>query len=120
MAAIAKIKIADPDKPGDYLNINASDFDEAVHTPFKEGRMEPDMNAQPTGRMLGAGSPKTADEGDDADGDEIDRTAYRAKLLKTRKADLVAIAVKDGHDIVPDEMNIKQIVDLIMGPDPEE
>lgn len=48
---------------------------------------------------------------------EIDPASVntKAKLLKTRKDDLIAIARLMGRHLVPDDMNVAKIVDVILG-----
>lgn len=50
---------------------------------------------------------------DDGDGGEPTQPT-RGQLLKTRKAELIIMAEEAGHKVVPDEVTVEQLVDLIL------
>jgi hypothetical protein len=54
-----------------------------------------------------------ADDGG-GDGDDEPPQPTRSQLLKTRKADLIAMAEEKGLTVVPDEVTVENLVDLIL------
>lgn len=89
MANIPIVKIQSGDTESGFVIINADEFDEKKHRLFVEKPQ-----------------PKSA---------EADEQPTRAALLKTRKAELIAMAEAKGEVIVPDEVTVEQLVDLIVG-----